>query len=940
MFRYISIIFITLFVARTAQAQLIWADPPFPTENQAVTIYFDATQGTGGLANCSCDVYLHTGVITNLSTSGADWKHVVTTWGQANAAWKMTPVSGQPNVYSYNITPTIRAYYGLTDPNELVEQMAFVFRNANGSLEGKATGGSDIYYDVAPDNATFTMSLIAPTEQAIFTSLGSVINIQAATNQPADFEVVDNGTTVYSFNGTNLNYALNVSSGGVHTVEVNSTNGTDTQSSSFIYLIPNANTVEALPAGSDLGINYLSATDVRLAFFAPGKQFAYLIGDFNDWLFSNDYQMKRTPDGTIWWIDVTGLTPSQYYAFQYVVDGDIRIGEPYSNIVLDPLNDWAVPASTFPGMPEYPYGKTTGYASVLRTADPLIDWQNDGFQRPAEDKLVIYEMLMRDFTQAKNYQALLDTLDYFQRLGVNAIEFMPVSEFNGNLSWGYDPTYHYALDKFYGSPESFRQLVDACHGRGIAVILDVVYNHAHERNPLCMLYWDGANNRPAADNPWFNQQAPHDYSVFNDFNHESPATKYYVKKVLRHWLNDYHVDGFRFDLSKGLTQNTGGNFDAFAYDASRIATLKDYADEIWSQSPDAYVILEHFAENTEEKELSNYGCMLWGGAGVSNQFLESSMGFTSNFSGANYKNKGWADPHLIAYMESHDEERMMYKNLNFGSSAGSYNVKDLPTALDRAALTGVFYLSIPGPKMLWQFYEMGFDFSINRCEDGTVNNACRLSPKPIRWDYMANPDRVDLWNTVRQMNLLRTNYPTFQTTDFVMNTSGFQKSIRLNDPTMNALVLGNFALTAASVPTNFQHTGWWYEYFTGDSLNLTDIAAPLDFVAGEYRLYTDVKLTAPSFYTDATEAAGLPFDWQLSPNPTSGDLTVDLLLDKNASVHLHLLDATGKQVFDAGENALPAGQHRLQAQLNLPAGLYFARLQVDGGVSVRKVVVR
>jgi glycosidase len=942
MSRFYTLLCILGCFATSTNAQVIWADPVFPTESDAVTIYFDATEGTGGLANCNCDVYLHTGVITNLSTGPSDWKYVVTSWGQANAAWKMTPVSGQPNVYSYSITPTIRQYYGLTNANEVIEKLAFVFRNATGSLEGKGTGGSDIFYDVAPANQGFTMTLLAPTAQAVFTSLGAVINIQAAASQPSEFSIVDNGVATVAGNGTSLNFNLNVTTGGVHQVEVIADNGTETVSRTFTYLVPSTPMQEALPQGTDLGINYLSNTQVRLAFYAPGKNFAYLLGDFNNWQFSDDFQMKRTPDGTTWWIDVTGLTPNQYYAFQYVTDGDIRIGDPYSDLVLDPSNDPFIPAETFPNLPPYPVGKTNGIASLLRTAEPAFDWQHDDYDRPEKDELIIYELLMRDFTKKQNYQTLLDTLDYLQRLGINAIQPMPINEFDGNLSWGYNPTYHYALDKYYGTPDAFRTLVDACHERGIAIILDVVFNHAHEKNPFCMLYWDNANFRPATDNPWLNPIPKHDFNVFFDFNHESQATKFYVRKTLQHWLRDYHVDGFRFDLSKGLTQNTNGPFDAGAYDATRIATIKDYADAIWAVDDGAYVILEHFTANTEEEELSDYGCMFWGGAGVSNQFLESSMGFASNFSGANYKNKGWDDPHLIAYMESHDEERLMYKNITFGNnSTPGYNVRNLSTALDRAELTSVFYLSIPGPKMLWQFFEMGYDFSINRCEDGSINNDCRLSPKPIRWDYMANPDRVGLWNVVRQMNILRTEYETFRTTNFTMNTSGFQKTIHLNDPSMNAVVLGNFSVSTNSLTPNFQQTGWWYEYFTGDSLNVENVATPLSFAAGEYRLYTDKRVTPPSFYTDSEEVVfGESFEWMVSPNPASEDVMIDLLLKQTATVGLAVLDAQGRQVLSVDESLLPAGQQQLKVQLGLASGLYFVAIKVDGDFSVRKLVVK
>ncbi|MCU0345875.1 MAG: hypothetical protein MUC59_02950, partial [Saprospiraceae bacterium] len=382
MTRLLSFAFAVFCFANMAHAQIIWAEPAFPTAGQAVTIFFDATEGTGGLANCNCDVFLHTGVITSQSTGSSDWKHVVTTWGQANPAWKMTPVGGQPNVYRYDIEPSITAYYNVTDPNEIIEKMAFVFRNGTGSLEGKGDGGTDIFYDVAPDNSVFSMTLVTPNQQAVFTSLGATINVQAATSQTADFQVFDNGSLVHNANGTTLSYNLTVTTGGAHQVEIRADNGSETLSRFFSYAVPSANVVAALPSGTDLGINYLpNGTGVVLAFFAPGKQFAYVIGDFNDWQLDDDYQMKRSPDGNTWWLEVNGLTPGQYYAFQYVVNGDIRIGDPYSKLVLDPSHDGFIPSENFPNIPPYPAGKTTGIASLLRTAEPAFDWQHDGYDR-------------------------------------------------------------------------------------------------------------------------------------------------------------------------------------------------------------------------------------------------------------------------------------------------------------------------------------------------------------------------------------------------------------------------------------------------------------------------------------------------------------------------------------------------------------------------------
>ncbi|MCB0681020.1 MAG: hypothetical protein KDC32_08815, partial [Saprospiraceae bacterium] len=176
-----------------------------------------------------------------------------------------------------------------------------------------------------------------------------------------------------------------------------------------------------------------------------------------------------------------------------------------------------------------------------------------------------------------DYTTLIDTLDYLQNLGINAIELMPVQEFEGNISWGYNPSFHMALDKYYGPVNEFKRFIDSCHARGMAVILDVVYNHAFGQCPLVQLYFDG---KPTPESPYFNVDATHPFNVGYDFNHESEATRRYIDQVMTYWLEEFRVDGFRFDLSKGFTQvNNPDDVGAWGqYDASRIAILKHYAD--------------------------------------------------------------------------------------------------------------------------------------------------------------------------------------------------------------------------------------------------------------------------------------------------------------------------------------------------------------------------
>ena len=234
--RCILLLIVMVAVGRSPlAAQLLTANPAFPTASGAVTIIFDATQGNGGLANCNCAVYVHTGLITSASTSPSDWKYVVTTWGQANAAWLMTPVPGQPNKYSFTIGPSIRQYYNVP-VSEQILRMAFVFRNANGTLEGKGEGNTDIFYDVFAENAPLSTMLTSPAEINLSRFVGQNIQITGAASRPSTINLYEDGQLIASSsNTTSINHTLTVLQPGQHLVEMIATDGVATDTSRFSY---------------------------------------------------------------------------------------------------------------------------------------------------------------------------------------------------------------------------------------------------------------------------------------------------------------------------------------------------------------------------------------------------------------------------------------------------------------------------------------------------------------------------------------------------------------------------------------------------------------------------------------------------------------------------------------------------------------------------------
>jgi len=860
-------------------AQVLTTDLPFPNPDTELTLTFDATQGNAGLQDCNCDVYLHTGLITSASTGAGDWKFVQGEWGQDIPRLKMTPAGD--NLYTYTLT--IRDFYDVPASAE-IEQMAFVLRNVDGSQAGRASDNGDIFLDVFDSSAQLLTRLSEPSEALLFAEAGQSLTISGFASKPSRIEIMENGALINSSEADETSYSHTFTAStepGLYEVVFAATDeqGT-TASSSFEYFITPEVTVADPPASAKRGLTANSDGSFTLLLDAPQKDNILLLTDANDWKPALDQVLRQSTDGDQFWITTDLQATNGWYRYQFLVDGELRIADPYSEMILDPDNDRFIPQELAVFYPPYPAG-AEGFVTVRPQQGFQYEWQHTDYEAPATEDLFVYEILMRDFLEDHSYRSLIDTLDYLQRLGVNAIELMPVNEFEGNESWGYNPSFHMALDKYYGDPIAFKRLVDEAHGRGMAVLLDVVFNHAFSQSPLARLYWDAENFRPAADNPWLNVTARHPFNVGYDFNHESPYTQAFMDRSLQYWLDEYRIDGFRFDLSKGFSQTDyGSDVGAWSsYDADRVRLLKRMAGVIRADHPEAILILEHFGDLQEETELIEYDFLVWNNLNFN--YSEASMGYNaggnSNLSGAYHGNRGWEAPRLMTYMESHDEERMMYKNLQFGNSSGNYDVTDLNTALDRVKLSHTFFWTIPGPKMIWQFGELGYAFSINQCVGGGVRNACRLDPKPIRWDYQRSAAREAVYNHLADLTYLRREYrSTFNDDIPTLNVDAALKSIRLDGPDLNLLAVGNFDVVETTATLVFPTAGTWYNYFTGDSLQVDNTTISRSLPAGAYELWLDRPVERPFGSETITSTVDLQPGGrlQLYPNPARGGTEV------------------------------------------------------------------
>jgi len=818
------------------QPDVVLPSSDFPTDTESFSLIFDTSAGNEGLKDAEGPLYAHTGVTIN----GVDWRYA-TDWGTPIDKHQLTSLGS--NKWKLEMPAGIRAFYGVPE-GETIQGVSFVLRNADGSKECKNADNSDIYLAVyRPELAirfdTPKRAITLKQNEEFRYKITASAQARISLNNGVEELKKESDTQVLS---GSYSFAIP----GTYTLTAGAFDGASTVQD-ILTVNVQATTQEAvIPAGLQPGINYNSTdpTTVTLVLQAPYKQNVYVIGDFNDWTYSPEYQMKH--DGEMFWITLDNLTAGEEYAYQYVVDGEIYIADPYTDKVLDPWNDSYISADVYPELKLYPVG-ASGIVSVFQTNQIDYQWQQTDFKRPDTQDLIIYEMHLRDFTTEGTYKAALKKLPYLKDLGINAIELMPINEFEGNDSWGYNPSFYFAVDKAYGTKNDLKAFIDECHADGIAVIIDMVLNHSFGQSPLLQLYQDAKGN-PLSISPWYNVKSNIENPGLQwgaDFNHESFYTRNFVDRVNTYWLTEYKVDGIRYDFTKGFSNTThlqSNDEYANVYDAGRIYNLTRMKEVIESVSPGAYVICEHLTDQPEEKELGDKGLMMW--RNMNPQYKQAAMGYSDNSDFNRLYDwgiSGMPSNSLVGYMESHDEERLGYEALTYGTDVIK-GEESLPTRVKQLATCSAFFLTVPGPKMIWEFGELGYDISIN--ENG------RTGKKPVKWEYYENANRKYLYDVYSKLLYLRKQYPELFRArgDFGDSRYGFKWNVNVGswdggrmihsqalDKSM--VIVGNFSGMTADCYAEFTNTGTWYDYMNGGTIEVTSNTQNVSVPAHEFRLY-------------------------------------------------------------------------------------------------------
>ncbi len=879
----------------TVQSGSVTVVPSFPDDTEIITITFDA-EGTA-LEGAS-KVYLHSGISTD-DQNVTNFEYVIGNWGQDDGVGQMTGTG--EDVWQIVISPGLRNAYNVSEEDDIFG-LNFLFRNAAGNV--KVDNNGDNYHNPVDPGDYFNIT--NPSNPVHYGVVGSTLNLTAEANDPpltwalAEIDTLTgdiiSSITIQS-GGADFTYGIAVTSTQLKKYKLTADFSGTLKYKTFY--VRGYGPVQELPRPSWTvpGINYHEddPTKVTLVLHAPSytrykkgtgsisgtstttaKEVVYVVGDFNGWNPYESCKMNRDRDGwdgttdadndgdrgDYWWIELNGLVPGQEYVFQYFIDGELMLADPYTHKVSD-FDDQYIPPSVYPDLIGY-REEAVDRASVLQTLQEEYSWTAPEFTHPGINELNVYELLFRDFTEEGTYLAAIGKLDYLKGLGVNAIHVMPVSEFEGNSSWGYNPNFYFAPDKAYGTAEDLKKFVDECHKREILVFNDMVLNHAFFSNVMAKMYWNEDENKPANDNPWFN---PDHRMVYDpnghwgaDWNHESEHTQNMVDRILDHWLQEFNFDGFRFDFTKGFGQTAPDPGDPWAgsYDQDRVDLLLRMANGMKTRNPGAVVIFEHLADFYEEKYLADQGILMWSGVGHHNDVKNFILGWpgdnTDIYNSGVYNSpaKDFTYANLMSYAESHDEQRLGYEVkswFNWSAFAGPKTTAadSLAAIVDRLKIGLTFNLLLPGPRMLWQFQELGYDISID------FNG--RTGEKPPKWNYYENSKRRELYNLVSRLLKIRDQYdiystiPDYGNIGLGANNITEPRVMRLSSSDgRHVIVVANLDPAAGhDVYPNFDVTGTWYKYngneaVDGTNFTVSNTSDPYFLNYSEMMVFTNFEL--------------------------------------------------------------------------------------------------
>ena len=686
--------------------------------------------------------------------------------------------------------------------------------------------------------------------------------------------------------------------------------------------------VEPLPENVKLGPNWIN-NEMILAVYAPAQPVMQVIvtapGETGE--VSNAIVMKRDSEQSdIWWTELD-LSFGQY-EYEYLLINGSRLPDPFTRRLSN--------------------GKTRVEigAGGVSTADDY-NWQSNDYIRPSLDTLIIYELHVDDFAAQGSGQGTFDDviirLDYLRESGINAIELMPITEFPGERSWGYNPEIMSSVEGTYGTPENFKQLVDEAHSRNMAVILDLVWNHATSSTPL----WQIQPNNDL--NPYFknsNDLNPNENEGtwgMLDFDHFNDKTIEYINEVHRIWLEEYRIDGFRFDA----TRFVGWDLNQPQYGLPAWTSAIDELDS------NVYQIAEHLPSDpwlVNNTKLTSSWHDSFHDRLIDHIFSSiGTMTAMRQIIGL-YEYSNWGTPYAdltqsVKYMVSHDEQSLIQEMVEFDG-----------VSLSQAREIDKFYASLlftaQGIPMIWQGQEFGFQSGwLDNNGNGNWDEE-KLSYRPVDWSLLDSEEGQSHLNHYSRLARFRKTNPAFSKGTFYdlwrydaerVIVYGYKDESEGNSDDQ-VVVIANFSSSNRTVnDVPFLSAGNWY--------NVTDPGNDLYTAAGNYGEYSIPSNSAVIYSKNQYELgvdtpSFVPGKFQtLSayPNPFNPSITIQLelqnIIQTNMDAEVNIYDINGRFIQTLLESSIESGVHQITWHpQNISSGIYIVSLRTEMGIKSQKVL--
>ncbi len=518
---------------------------------------------------------------------------------------------------------------------------------------------------------------------------------------------------------------------------------------------------------------------IEFKLWAPYNKSAALVGSFSNW---EEIPLEKGKDG---FFRTKVELKDGLYAYKFKVqskswffepDQWVEVNDPYATDIDD---------------------ATQNCNMRIKDGERIVDtyvWKNDDKPLPADHELVIYELHVGDFSGGEDdpyargkYKHVVEKLDYLVELGINCIELMPVKEYPGDQSWGYNPRYFFATESSYGTTEELKALIDECHGRGIRVLMDGIYNHSESQSPLTQIdhdYWYHHSPKDP-DNNW----GPEFNYEFYDEKFDTYPARRFIGDVVRFWIEEYHTDGIRYDAARQLS-----NYDFMHWvvqEAKKTAGMKPF-----------YNIAEHIPQ---EPAITNADGPMDGAwhenfySAMIDHLCNDQFDLERLKSALDAKREGYmGTTNVVNYLTNHDHNHLMYE-------LGERGVLD-EAAFKRAKLGAALLMTAMGVPMIW----MGEEFAEYKAKTPEQSK--------IDWTLLENDKNMGLHDYYRGLIFLRKNNHALYTENIEFFHEQADDRVlaytRWNDEGSRVVVIANLSgnyLKDYTIP-HIPADGTWHEW--------------------------------------------------------------------------------------------------------------------------------